>query len=94
MVYKTNMVLSSGGVIMGLSILEVSMILGIVYTAINLGILLFTLGRNIYKRIKDGKLDKDEIEDTKQDVKELLNTIDELREQLNEVKEHKDGTNI
>lgn len=89
--YKANMVLSSGGVVMGLSVMEISLILGIVYTSINLVILIFTIGRNVYSRFKDGKLDKEEINDTKQDINELLNTINELNNEIDKLKEHKDG---
>ncbi len=89
--YKTNMILSSGGVVMGLSVMEISLILGIIYTTINLVILIFTIGRNIYSRFKDGKLDKEEINDTKQDINELLKTINELNNEIDKLKEHKDG---
>ena len=85
--YKTNTILSGGGIILGLSIVDIATIFGIIYTAVNLGILIFTIVRNIINRLKDGKLDENEKQDTAMEILKLTETIKDLQSKVKEAQE-------
>lgn len=83
--YNANIILSSMGTVLGVSIVDISNFLGLLITLINLGILVVTLILKLVKYIKnDGHLDKEEISDLLQDTKQIS-------ENIKEIKEHKDG---
>ena len=85
--YKTNTILSSGGIILGLSIVDIATIFGIIYTAVNLGILIFTIIRNIVNRVKDGKFDENEKQDTAMEILKLTETIKDLQSKVKEAQD-------
>ena len=85
--YNANIILSTIGTGLGISIIELQNILGLILTAINLFILILSLVLKLIKYIKnDGKLDKEEISDLLSDAKDIKKEIDSIE------KEHKDGS--
>ena len=83
--YNTNIILSTIGTGLGISIIELQNLLGLILTAINLFILVLSLVLKLIKYIKnDGKLDKEEISDLLSDTKEIKKEIDSME------KKHKD----
>lgn len=82
--YNANIILSTIGTALGISIIELQNILGLILTAINLFILVVSLILKLIKYIKnDGKLDKEEISDLLSDAEDIKDSIE---------KEHKDGS--
>lgn len=76
--YDANIILSTIGTGLGISIIELQNILGLMLTAINLFILLLSLILKLIKYIKnDGKLDNEEISDLLDDVKDIKEKIDD-----------------
>ena len=74
--YNANIILSTIGAAVGVSVVDIQNILGLIITVINLGILVVSLGLKLYKYIKnDGKLDKDEINDLTKDIENIKNNI-------------------
>ena len=72
--YNANIILSTIGTGLGISIIELQNILGLILTAINLFILLLSLILKLIKYIKnDGKLDKEEIDDLTKDIENIKN---------------------
>ena len=70
--YDANIILSTIGTGLGISIIELQNILGLILTAINLFILVLSLVLKLIKYIKnDGKLDEDEIKDLENDIKKV-----------------------
>lgn len=70
--YNANIILSTIGTGLGISIIELQNILGLILTAINLFILVLSLVLKLIKYIKnDGKLDKEEIEDLSKDITDI-----------------------
>ena len=70
--YDANIILSTIGTGLGISIIELQNILGLILTAINLFILVLSLVLKLIKYIKnDGKLDKDEIEELSKDITDI-----------------------
>ena len=85
--YDANIILSTIGTGLGISIIELQNILGLILTAINLFILILSLVLKLIKYIKnDGKLDKEEISVLISDAKDIKKEIDSIE------KEHKDGS--
>ena len=85
--YDANIILSTIGTGLGISLVELHNILGLTLTAINLFILVLSLVLKLIKYIKnDGKLDKEEISDLLSDAKDIKKEIDSIE------KEHKDGS--
>ena len=85
--YNANIILSTIGTGLGISIIELQNLLGLILTAINLFILILSLILKLIKYIKnDGKLDKEEISDLLSDTKDIQKEIDSIE------KEHKDGS--
>ena len=85
--YNANIILSTIGTGLGISIIELQNILGLILTAINLFILILSLILKLIKYIKnDGKLDKEEISDLLSDTEDIKKEIDSIE------KEHKDGS--
>ena len=75
--YDANIILSTIGTGLGISIIELQNLLGLILTAINLFILLLSLILKLIKYIKnDGKLDKEEISDLLDDVKNIKDSIE------------------
>ena len=75
--YDANIILSTIGTGLGISIIELQNILGLILTAINLFILVLSLILKLIKYIKnDGKLDKEEISDLLDDVKDIKDSIE------------------
>ena len=75
--YNTNIILSTIGTGLGISIIELQNLLGLILTAINLFILVLSLILKLIKYIKnDGKLDKEEISDLLDDVKDIKDSIE------------------
>ena len=75
--YNANIILSTIGTGLGISIIELQNILGLILTAINLFILILSLVLKLIKYIKnDGKLDKEEIDDLFKDIDDIQETID------------------
>ena len=75
--YNANIILSTIGTGLGISIIELQNILGLILTAINLFILVLSLILKLIKYIKnDGKLDKEEISDLLDDVKDIKDSIE------------------
>ena len=75
--YNANIILSTIGTGLGISIIELQNILGLILTAINLFILVLSLVLKLIKYIKnDGKLDKDEIEDLSKDITDIKDKFD------------------
>lgn len=82
--YNVNIILSTIGTALGISIIELQNILGLILTVINLFILVVSLVLKLIRYIKnDGKLDKEEISDLLDDVEDIKDSIE---------KEHKDGS--
>ena len=74
--YDANIILSTIGTGLGISIIELQNILGLILTAINLFILVLSLILKLIKYIKnDGKLDKEEIDDLTKDIENINKTI-------------------
>ena len=88
--YKANQVLSTGGIIFGLSLMDLYTLLSIIFVSINLCILVFTLIRNLRVRLKDGKLDENEKQDTAMEILKLRETIKELSEKAKELENKED----
>ena len=85
--YDANIILSTIGTGLGISIIELQNISGLILTTINLFILVLSLVLKLIKYIKnDGKLDKEEISDLLSDAKDIKKEIDSIE------KEHKDGS--
>ena len=75
--YDANIILSTIGTGLGISIIELQNILGLILTAINLFILVLSLVLKLIKYIRnDGKLDKDEIEDLSKDITDIKDKFD------------------
>ena len=75
--YNANIILSTIGTGLGISIIELQNILGLILTAINLFILVVTLVLKFIRYIKnDGKLDDEEVEDLFKDIKDIQETIE------------------
>ena len=74
--YNANIILSTIGTGLGISIIELQNLLGLILTAINLFILVLSLVLKLIKYIKnDGKLDKEEIEDLSKDITDIKDKI-------------------
>ena len=74
--YDANIILSTIGTGLGISIIELQNILGLILTAINLFILVLSLILKLIKYIKnDGKLDNEEIDDLTKDIEHINNNI-------------------
>ena len=74
--YDANIILSTIGTGLGISLVELQNILGLTLTAINLFILVLSLVLKLIKYIKnDGKLDKEEIDDLTKDIEHIHNNI-------------------
>ena len=74
--YDANIILSTIGTGLGISLIELQNILGLILTAINLFILVLSLILKLVKYIKnDGKLDKEEIDDLTKDIEHINNNI-------------------
>ena len=74
--YNVNIILSTIGTGLGISIIELHNILGLILTAINLFILVLSLVLKLIKYIKnDGKLDKEELSDLTKDIENINKTI-------------------
>ena len=72
--YDANIILSTIGTGLGISIIELQNILGLILTAINLFILLLSLILKLIKYIKnDGKLDDEELKDIENDLNNIKN---------------------
>lgn len=91
--YKTNMILSSGGVILGMSMMDIATLFGIIYTVINLAILIFTIIRNIINRVKDGEFDENEKQDTAMEILKLTETIKDLQSKVKDAQNKEDDDN-
>lgn len=75
--YNANIILSTIGTGLGISIIELQNILGLILTAINLFILVLSLVLKLIRYIKnDGKLDNKEISDLLDDVKDIKDSIE------------------
>ena len=75
--YDANIILSTLGTGLGISIIELQNILGLILTAINLFILVLSLILKLIKYIKnDGKLDNEEISDLLDDVNDIKDSIE------------------
>lgn len=87
--YNANIILSTIGTVLGISIVELQNMLGLILTAINLFILILSLVLKLIKYIKnDGKLDKEEISDLLSDAEDIKKQIDSIEKEH----EHKDGS--
>ena len=72
--YNANIILSTIGTGLGISIIELQNILGLILTAINLFILLLSLILKLIRYIKnDGKLDDEELKDIENDLNNIKN---------------------
>lgn len=70
--YDANIILSTIGTGLGISIIELQNILGLILTAINLFILMLSIVLKLIRYIKnDGKLDEEEIKDLENDIKKV-----------------------
>ena len=70
--YDANIILSTIGTGLGISIIELQNILGLILTAINLFILVLSIVLKLVRYIKnDGKLDEEEIKDLENDIKKV-----------------------
>ena len=75
--YNANIILSTIGTGLGISIIELQNILGLILTAINLFILILSLVLKLIKYIRnDGKLDDKEIEDLSKDITDIKDKFD------------------
>ena len=74
--YNANIILSTIGTGLGISIIELQNLLGLILTAINLFILVLSLILKLIRYIKnDGKLDKEELSDLTKDIENINKTI-------------------
>ena len=72
--YDANIILSTIGTGLGISLVELQNILGLTLTTINLFILVLSLVLKLIKYIKnDGKLDREEIDDLTKDIENIKN---------------------
>ena len=70
--YDANIILSTIGTGLGISIIELQNILGLIVTVINLFILVLSIVLKLVRYIKnDGKLDEEEIKDLENDIKKV-----------------------
>lgn len=70
--YNANIILSTIGTGLGISIIELQNILGLIVTVINLFILVLSIVLKLIRYIKnDGKLDEEEIKDLENDIKKV-----------------------
>lgn len=70
--YNANIILSTIGTGLGISIIELQNILGLIVTVINLFILVLSIVLKLVRYIKnDGKLDEEEIKDLENDIKKV-----------------------
>lgn len=70
--YNANIILSTIGTGLGISIIELQNILGLILTAVNLFILMLSIVLKLIRYIKnDGKLDEEEIKDLENDIKKV-----------------------
>ena len=70
--YDANIILSTIGTGLGISIIELQNILGLILTSINLFILVLSIVLKLIRYIKnDGKLDEEEIKDLENDIKKV-----------------------
>ena len=70
--YNANIILSTIGTGLGISIIELQNILGLIVTVINLFILVLSIILKLVRYIKnDGKLDEEEIKDLENDIKKV-----------------------
>lgn len=70
--YNANIILSTIGTGLGISIIELQNILGLIVTVINLFILVLSVVLKLVRYIKnDGKLDEEEIKDLENDIKKV-----------------------
>ena len=75
--YNANIILSTIGTGLGISIIELQNILGLILTAINLFILILSLVLKLIKYIRnDGKLDDKEIKDLSKDITDIKDKFD------------------
>lgn len=70
--YNANIILSTIGTGLGISLIELQNILGLIVTVINLFILVLSIVLKLVRYIKnDGKLDEEEIKDLENDIKKV-----------------------
>ena len=70
--YNANIILSTIGTGLGISIIELQNILGLIVTVINLVILVLSIVLKLVRYIRnDGKLDEEEIKDLENDIKKV-----------------------
>ena len=70
--YNANIILSTIGTGLGISIIELQNILGLIVTVINFFILVLSIVLKLVRYIKnDGKLDEEEIKDLENDIKKV-----------------------
>ena len=70
--YNANIILSTIGTGLGISIIELQNILGLIVTVINLFILILSIVLKLVRYIRnDGKLDEEEIKDLENDIKKV-----------------------
>ena len=70
--YNANIILSTIGTGLGISIIELQNILGLIVTVINLFILVLSIVLKLVRYIRnDGKLDEEEIKDLENDIKKV-----------------------
>ena len=70
--YNANIILSTIGTGLGISIIELQNILGLIVTVINLFILVLSIVLKLVRYIRnDGKLDEEEIKDLEEDIKKV-----------------------
>ena len=70
--YNANIILSTIGTGLGISIIELQNILGLIVKVINLFILVLSIVLKLVRYIKnDGKLDEEEIKDLENDIKKV-----------------------
>lgn len=70
--YNANIILSTIGTGLGISIIELQNILGLIVTVINLFILILSIVLKLIRYIRnDGKLDEEEIKDLENDIKKV-----------------------
>ena len=74
--YNANIILSTIGTGLGISIIELQNILGLIVTVINLFILVLSVVLKLVRYIKnDGKLDEEELSDLTKDIEHIHNNI-------------------
>ena len=83
--YDANIILSTIGTGLGISIIELQNILGLIITVINLFILVLSVVLKLVRYIKnDGKLDKEEISD-------LLSDANAIKKEINSIEKETDN---